>query len=232
MELGGSAPVLVFADTDMNWAAQQGVMAKFRNNGQVCISPTRFYVEQPALEEVLDAVKTETEKLVVGDGMLVHVTNGPMVNGAGRDKVEQFVEDALAKRASLVAGGGRPAIGNGYFYNPTVLTDVTSDMRIGCDEVFGPVMAVSTFSTIDEALQLANDTPFGLAGYVMTNDLSVATRVYEGLEFGIVGVNDLVPATAEAPFGGIKTSGFGREAGAEGLTEYMDQKFVSIGLVG
>ncbi len=232
MELGGSAPVLVFADTDMNWAAQQGVMAKFRNNGQVCISPTRFYVEQPALEEFLDAVKTETEKLVVGDGMLAHVTNGPMVNGAGRDKVEQFVEDALAKRASLVAGGGRPAIGNGYFYNPTVLTDVTSDMRIGCDEVFGPVMAVSTFSTIDEALQLANDTPFGLAGYVMTNDLSTATRVYEGLEFGIVGVNDLVPATAEAPFGGIKTSGFGREAGAEGLTEYMDQKFVSIGLDG
>ena len=230
MELGGSAPVLVFADTDMNWAAQQGVMAKFRNNGQVCISPTRFYIEQPALEEFLDAVKTETEKLVVGDGMLAHVTNGPMVNGAGRDKVEQFVEDALAKRASLVAGGGRPAIGNGYFYNPTVLTDVTSDMRIGCDEVFGPVMAVSTFSTIDEALQLANDTPFGLAGYVMTKDLSTATRVYEGLEFGIVGVNDLVPATAEAPFGGIKTSGFGREAGAEGLTEYMDQKFVSIGL--
>ncbi len=232
MELGGSAPVLVFADTDMNWAAQQGVMAKFRNNGQVCISPTRFYIEQPALEEFLDAAKTETEKLIVGDGMLAHVTNGPMVNGAGRDKVEQFVEDALAKRASLVAGGGRPEIENGYFYNPTVLTDVTSDMRIGCDEVFGPVMAVSTFSTIDEALQLANDTPYGLAGYVMTKDLSTATRVYEGLEFGIVGVNDLVPATAEAPFGGIKTSGFGREAGAEGLTEYMDQKFVSIGLDG
>ena len=230
LELGGSAPVLVFADTDMNWAAQQGVMAKFRNNGQVCISPTRFYVEQPAFEEFVDAVKNETEKLVVGDGMLAHVTNGPMVSQAGRDKVEQFVDDALEKRAALVAGGGRPMIENGYFYNPTVLTDVTSDMQIGCDEVFGPVMAVSAFSTIEEALQLANDTPYGLAGYVMTKDLSTATRVYEGLEFGIVGVNDMVPATAEAPFGGVKTSGFGREAGQEGLQEYMAPKFVSIAL--
>lgn len=230
MELGGSAPVLVFADADMSWAAEQGVMAKFRNNGQVCISPTRFYVEQPALEEFLDAVKTETEKLVVGDGMRAGVTNGPMVSRNGRDKVEQFVEDALAKRAALVTGGGRPDIARGYFYKPTVLTDVTSDMQIGCDEVFGPVMAVSAFSTVDEALQLANETPYGLAGYVMTNDLSTATRVYEGLEFGIVGVNDMVPATAEAPFGGTKTSGFGREGAQEGLYEYMDQKFVSIGL--
>ena len=143
----------------MDWAAQGGVIAKFRNNGQVCISPTRFYVEQPALEDFLDAVKNETEKLVVGDGMLAQVTNGPMVSGAGRDKVEQFVDDALEKRASLVAGGGRPPIESGYFYQPTVLTDVTTDMQIGCDEVFGPVMAVSAFSTIDEALQLANDTP-------------------------------------------------------------------------
>ena len=230
LELGGSAPVLVFADADLNWAAEQGVMAKFRNNGQVCISPTRFYVEQPALEEFLDAVRTETEKLVVGDGMRAGVTNGPMVSRNGRDKVEQFVEDALAKQAALVTGGGRPEIAEGYFYNPTVLTDVTSDMQIGCDEVFGPVMAVSAFTTIDEALQLANDTPYGLAGYVMTNDLSTATRVFEGLEFGIIGVNDMVPATAEAPFGGTKTSGFGREAGQEGLYEYMDQKFVSIGL--
>ena len=230
LELGGSAPVLVFADSDIHWAAQQGVIAKFRNNGQVCISPTRFYVEQPALEEFLDAVKSETETLVVGDGMLAQVTNGPLVSRAGRDKVEQFVEDALEKRASLVAGGGRPAFEKGYFYQPTVLTDVTSDMQIGCDEVFGPVMAVSAFTTVDEALQLANDTPSGLAGYVLTRDLTTATRVYEGLDFGIIGVNDLVPATAEAPFGGIKGSGFGREAGQEGLSEYMERKFVSIGL--
>ena len=230
MELGGSAPVLVFADADMDWAAQQGVMAKFRNNGQVCISPTRFYIEQPALEDFLDAVKTETEKLVVGDGMNEDVSNGPMVSRAGRDKVEAFVADAVSKRAAVVAGGARPDIEKGYFYQPTVLTDVTSDMQIGCDEVFGPVMAVSTFDSLDEALRLANDTPFGLAGYVMTRDLSVATRVYEGLEFGIIGVNDMAPATAEAPFGGTKTSGFGREGSQEGLYEYMDQKFVSIGL--
>ncbi len=230
MELGGSAPVLVFADSDMAWAAQQGVLAKFRNNGQVCISPTRFYVEQPALEEFLDCVRSETEKLVVGDGMAAGVTNGPMVSRAGLDKVEGFVADALEKRAALVTGGGRPPIQGGYFYQPTVLTDVTATMRLGCDEVFGPVMAVNTFATADEALQMANDTPFGLAAYVMCKDLSTATRVYEGLDFGIVGVNDMVPATAEAPFGGTKTSGFGREGGQEGLSEYMDQKFVSIGL--
>ena len=230
MELGGSAPVLVFADCDMQWAAQQGVMAKFRNNGQVCISPTRFYVEQPALEEFLDCARVETEKLVVGDGMDAGVTNGPMVSRAGRDKVESFVNDALEKKASLVTGGGRPPIGQGYFYQPTVLTDVTATMQLGCDEVFGPVMAVNTFSTVEEALQMANDTPYGLAGYVMTRDLSTATRVYEGLEFGIIGVNDMVPATAEAPFGGTKSSGFGREGSQEGLYEYMDQKFVSIGI--
>jgi len=230
MELGGSAPVLVFADCDIAWAAQQGVMAKFRNNGQVCISPSRFYVEQPALEDFLDCVRVETEKLVVGNGMDAGVTNGPMVSRAGLDKVESFVNDALEKKAALVTGGGRPPIAQGYFYQPTVLTDVTATMQLGCDEVFGPAMAVNTFSSVEEALQMANDTPYGLAGYVMTKDLSTATRVYEGLEFGIVGVNDMVPATAEAPFGGTKTSGFGREAGQEGLYEYMDQKFVSIGL--
>lgn len=230
LELGGSAPVLVFADSDIAWAAQQGVMAKFRNNGQVCISPTRFYVEAPALEEFLDCARIETEKLVLGDGMQAGVTNGPMVSRGGRDKVERFVQDALEKQAALVTGGARPPLPSGYFYQPTVLTDVTAAMQLGCDEVFGPVMAVNTFSTVEEALQMANDTPFGLAAYVMTKDLSTATRVYEGLEFGIVGVNDMVPATAEAPFGGLKASGFGREAGQEGLQEYLDQKFVSIGL--
>ena len=232
LELGGSAPVLVFADADMDWAAEQGVIAKFRNNGQVCISPTRFYVEQPALETFLDGVARETEKLVVGDGMRAGVTNGPMVTAAGRDKVELFVQDALERDAALVTGGARPNIERGYFYQPTVLTDVTSEMRLGCDEVFGPVMAVSTFRSIEEALRLANDTPYGLAGYVMTRDLTIATRVYEGLEFGIIGVNDMVPATAEAPFGGVKTSGFGREGGQEGLQEYLESKFVSIGLDG
>ena len=230
LELGGSAPVLVFADCDMDWAAQQGALAKFRNNGQVCISPTRFYVQQPALEDFLDAVKSETEKLVVGDGMNADVTNGPMVTAAGRDKVETFVGDALDKGAALVAGGARPDMERGHFYMPTVLTDVTASMQIGCDEVFGPVMAVSAFNSLDEALSLANATPYGLAGYVMARDITTATRAYEGLDFGIIGVNDMVPATAEAPFGGVKSSGFGREGGQEGLQEYMERKFVSIGL--
>lgn len=230
MELGGSAPVIVFADADVEWAAKQAVTAKFRNSGQVCISPTRFYVEQPALEGFLDAVKAEAEALVVGNGLDAGITNGPLINAAGRDKVETFVQDAINKNATVITGGQRPALEKGFFYQPTILAEVTSTMRISCDEVFGPVMAVNPFSTVDEALQLANNTPFGLAGYVMTNDLSTATRVYEGLEFGIVGVNDMVPATAEGPFGGIKESGFGREGSQEGLYEYMVQKFVSIGV--
>ena len=232
MELGGSAPVLVFADADIPAAAAQGVAAKFRNNGQVCISPTRFYVEQPALEEFLAAVESETDRLVIGDGMNPAVTNGPLVSRAGRDKTEHFVQDALAKDAALITGGARPALERGFFYQPTVLADVNAAMKLGCEEVFGPVMAVSAFASVEEALRMANDTPYGLAAYVMTKDLSVATRVYEGLEFGIVGVNDMVPATAEAPFGGTKTSGFGREGSQEGLHEYMDRKFVSIGIGG
>ena len=173
LELGGSAPVLVFADADIEWAAQQGAMAKFRNNGQVCISPTRFYVEQPALEDFLDAVKAETEKLVVGDGMNLKASpTAPWSAAPAATKSSNSSPMPSPSAPAVVAGGGRPNIEKGYFYQPTVLTDVTSDMQIGCDEVFGPVMAVSTFDTIDEALRLANDTPYGLAGYVMTKDLS------------------------------------------------------------
>lgn len=231
LEMGGSAPVLVFGDVDMDWAAQQAVTAKFRNSGQVCISPTRFYVEKPAMEAFLDAVKQKSEALVVGNGLEANVTNGPLVTPAGLEKVETFVQDALQKNATLITGGQRPKnLSAGYFYQPTVLTNITPLMRISCDEVFGPVMAVTPFQTVEEALQLANDTPFGLAGYAMTKDLSTAIKVYEGLEFGIVGINDLVPATAEGPFGGIKESGIGREGSQEGLYEYMETKFVSIGL--
>jgi succinate-semialdehyde dehydrogenase / glutarate-semialdehyde dehydrogenase len=231
LELGGSAPVLVFGDVDIDWAAQQAVTAKFRNSGQVCISPTRFYVEQSVIGDFLDAVKEKSEALIVGDGLQSSVTTGPLVTAAGLQKVETFVQDAINKKAQVVTGGSRPDhLRAGFFYNPTVLTNVTPLMRISCDEVFGPVMSVNPFSSVEEALRLANDTPYGLAGYAMTNDLSTAVKVYEGLEFGIVGINDLVPATTEAPFGGIKESGMGREGSREGLYEYMETKFVSMGI--
>lgn len=231
LELGGSAPVLIFDDVDVRDAAQRAVTAKFRNNGQVCISPARFYVQAGIYDEFLAAVRELSGQLVLGDGLQPGVTNGPLVTANGRNNVEAFVQDAVHKGAQVVAGGTRPAgLERGYFFEPTVLANVNPLMRVTCEEVFGPVMPVYKFNTLEEALQMANNTPFGLAGYVLTRDLSRATRAYEGLRFGIVGVNDLVPATAEGPFGGVKQSGWGREGAQEGLHEYLDTKFVSIGL--
>lgn len=179
----------------------------------------------------MEATQAAVEKLVVGDGMQEGVTTGPLVTAVGRDKVELFVQDAMSKGAKVVTGGARPAnLTQGYFFQPTLLTEVSPTMRVSSEEIFGPVMPVSTFETLEEALRLANDTPFGLAGYLMTRDLSTAIKAYEGLKFGIVGVNDLVPATAEGPFGGMKQSGWGREGSEEGLHEYLETKFVSMAL--
>jgi succinate-semialdehyde dehydrogenase/glutarate-semialdehyde dehydrogenase len=230
LELGGSAPVLIFDDCDVEQAARMSVAAKFRNNGQVCVSPARFYAQQAIYEDYLEATRSAMKELVVGDGLQAGVTNGPMVSAAGRDKVELFVSDARSKGAVTVMGGTR-GVGRGYFYEPTLLTGIRSDMLIACDEVFGPVMPVTPFSTLEEGIALANNTPYGLAGYVIARDLTTATRAYEQLRFGVIGVNDLLPSTPNAPFGGMKQSGFGREMGEEGLHEYLETKFVSIGLV-
>ncbi|MFN8375885.1 MAG: NAD-dependent succinate-semialdehyde dehydrogenase [Anaerolineae bacterium] len=231
LELGGSAPVLVFDDVDVAKAAEQVVTAKFRNNGQVCISPARFYVQRGIFEDFLDATQQRINALKLGNGLETGITTGPMVTAAGRERVESFVTDAVAKGATVVTGGQRPATpAHGYFYQPTLLTNVNPVMRISCDEVFGPVMPISQFETLEDGLRQANATPFGLAGYALTNDFKTAVQVYEGLKFGIVGMNDLVPATAEAPFGGIKESGFGSEGSQEGLLEYLNTKFVSMGI--
>lgn len=232
LELGGNAPVIVCADVDVESAAEQAVAAKFRNNGQVCVSPTRFYVQQPLYEDFIEATRAVTQRnLVVGNGLEEHVTTGPLVTAAGRVKVEEYVENARTKGAQVVLGGTRPEqFPNGYFYEPTLLTNVTEDMLITTGEVFGPVMPIYAFNDLDDALTRANATPYGLAGYVMAQDLSMATKAYEGLRFGVIGVNDLVPATAEGPFGGMKQSGFGREMSQEGLHEYLETKFVSIAI--
>lgn len=231
LELGGSAPVLVFPDVDVESAARQAVAAKFRNNGQVCISPSRFYVHHAVAEEFIDAAHAAIDALVVGDGMQTGVTNGPLVTAAARTRVEGFVADAVQKGARVVTGGGRPAgYDKGFFVEPTLLLNLTDDMRVLREEVFGPVMVIQDFVSMEEALAKANGTPFGLAGYVMARDLSTIVTAYEGLKFGIVGVNDLTPATAEGPFGGAKQSGFGREGSQEGLHEYLDTKFVSMAI--
>jgi succinate-semialdehyde dehydrogenase/glutarate-semialdehyde dehydrogenase len=231
LELGGSAPVLVFPDVDVEAAARLAVAAKFRNNGQVCISPSRFYLHSAIAGDFIEASAELAEKLVVGPGLDPQVTTGPLISAAARERIEGFVADAVTQGARVIAGGRRPArLEQGFFYEPTLLAHLTPQMRALHEEVFGPIMLLSEFDTLDHALALANATPYGLAGYLLTRDLGNAIRGYEGLRFGIVGVNDLTPATAEGPFGGVKQSGFGREGAQEGLHEFLETKFVSMTL--
>jgi succinate-semialdehyde dehydrogenase/glutarate-semialdehyde dehydrogenase len=229
MELGGSAPVLVFEDADPAAAARLAVATRFRNNGQVCISPNRFYVQRPMLEEFIESAAAAIDGLSIGNGADPQVTTGPLITAAGREKIEGQVADAVAHGAQVVRGGGRPArLGKGYFYEPTLLLNLRDEMRVLREEVFGPVMLVQSFDSLEDGLARANGTPYGLAGYVIARDHATIVRAYEGLNFGVIGVNDLTPATAEAPFGGLKQSGFGRENAQEGLEEYLEHKFVSM----
>lgn len=231
LELGGSAPVLVFPDVDVEAVSKVAVAAKFRNNGQVCISPSRFYVHRTIANDFVEASRSIVENLVVGSGLDSQVTTGPLVTAAARDRMIGFVADAVDKGAQIVTGGQTPVQQErGFFYAPTLLSNLSSDMRVMREETFGPIMLLNEFDSLEEALAQANATPYGLAAYVLTNDLSTAIRAYEGLKFGIVGVNDMTPATAEAPFGGVKQSGFGREGSQEGLHEYLETKFVSMAI--
>jgi succinate-semialdehyde dehydrogenase/glutarate-semialdehyde dehydrogenase len=231
LELGGSAPVLVFPDVDVEAVAKVAVAAKFRNNGQVCISPSRFYVHAAVADDFVEASRAIAGSLVVGPGLEPQVTTGPLVTAQARERIAGFVADAVEKGATVVAGGAPPAhLERGFFYTPTLLTDLKPHVRALQEETFGPIMLLNRFDDMDEVLRQANGTPYGLAAYVLTNDLATAVCAYEGLKFGIVGVNDMTPATAEAPFGGVKQSGFGREGSQEGLHEYLETKFVSLGI--
>lgn len=229
LELGGSAPVLVLPDADPEQAAELSVGAKFRNNGQVCISPSRFYVHRDIAEEYIEASRAAIGRLVLGEGLEPGMTTGPLISAVARERIARLVVDAVDKGARVVTGGAPPQR-PGFFYEPTLLVDLHDSMRVLQEEVFGPVMLIRDFGTLEEALIQANATPYGLAGYVIGRDVTAVTRAYEGLRFGIVGVNDLTPATAEGPFGGVKQSGFGREGAQEGLHEYMETKFVSVAL--
>lgn len=230
LELGGNAPVLVLPDVDIETVAKGSVASKFRNNGQVCVSPQRFIVHRRVAEEFAERVTERARTLRVGNGLAKDSQVGPLINARQRDRVEALVAGASAAGVEVRTGGRRPASQpKGFFYEPTVLANVRPEMPVYHEEIFGPVLPLTTFDELDEAIHLANSTPYGLAAYVWTNDLRAAIRASEGLEFGMIGVNEWTPQATEAPFGGWKQSGLGHESGAEGLEEYLETKLVSMG---
>jgi succinate-semialdehyde dehydrogenase/glutarate-semialdehyde dehydrogenase len=229
MELGGHAPVVVFPDADIAASARAAALGKFRNAGQVCIAASRFLVHQDVAEEFTAAFVEQTRLLRVGPGSDPAADMGPLGSGRRLAAVEALVADAVGKGATVAHGGVRPEeFQMGFFFAPTVLTDVTDDMAVMTEEPFGPVAPIVSFSSFDEAIARANATPYGLAGFVYTRDLALAHRAAEALEVGMVGVNHLTIATAEAPFGGVKQSGFGREGGTEGVEAYTQAKYVNV----
>ncbi|MDZ4763786.1 MAG: NAD-dependent succinate-semialdehyde dehydrogenase [Chloroflexota bacterium] len=232
LELGGNAPVIIFPDAPggIMEAAKGAASFKYRNAGQVCIAPQRFFVHHTAVEEFTEEVTRISAGLTLGSGLAKTTDVGPMINAIQRERVEMLVSEAVAAGAQVLTGGSRPMdMPAGYFYRPTVMTNLSTTMRIYGDEIFGPVLPIIPFSDVEEVLSMANDTEYGLAAYVQTSNLNTAIRMYEGLEYGMVAVNDWLPSTPEAPFGGIKQSGIGRECGKEGLEKYMETKTVFIG---
>ncbi|MEA2250084.1 MAG: succinate-semialdehyde dehydrogenase / glutarate-semialdehyde dehydrogenase, partial [Solirubrobacteraceae bacterium] len=227
MELGGHSPAIVFADADVDVAAKILSANKYRNAGQICVSPTRFIVHDEVYEPFVERFVAAAKAVKVGDGMTAGVTMGPLATARRVEAMEGFIADAVARGAKLRTGGRR--IGNtGYFFEPTVLTDVPDDARLLKEEIFGPVAPVKAFASDDEAIAAANDTEFGLVAYAFTRDLARAYRVIDRLETGMVGLNQGIVSNAGAPFGGIKHSGFGREGGPEGIEEYLEHKYVAL----
>lgn len=226
LELGGNAPFIVFDDADLDDAAEGLLAAKFRNAGQTCISPNRVYVQDAVYDDFVSRMAREVARLKVGAAHEAGVQIGPLINARAVEKVEAHLSDALAHGARLLTGG--KSLG-GNFFSPSVVADVGARMRMSCEETFGPVVALSRFGSEDEALALANDTPFGLAAYFYTSDIARAWRVGERLESGIVGVNEGMVSAAAAPFGGVKDSGYGREGSIHGLDDYMHLKYMCQG---
>ena len=227
MELGGNAPFLVFADADVEAAVDGAMVAKLRNMGEACTAANRFLVHRDVAEQFVELLSARMAAEVVGPGTAPEVTVGPLIDAAARSKVDALVRDALGRGARLLVGG-HPSGDQGYFYAPTVLADVPSAAAVTRQEIFGPVAAITTFTEEAEALALANDTDYGLAAYLYTGSLDRAIRVGEGMECGMVGINQGVVSNVAAPFGGTKHSGSGREGGPEGIDEYLETKYLGI----
>jgi succinate-semialdehyde dehydrogenase/glutarate-semialdehyde dehydrogenase len=224
MELGGNAPFLVFADADLDEAVTGAVAAKFRNTGQACTAANRFFVHEDVAEEFARRVTERVEAMRVGRGTEDGVSIGPLIDDRAVAKADRLVTDAVA-RGAVVRTGGHPIDGPGTFYAPTVVTDVQPGSEILRDEIFGPVLAISTFATEDDAVRAANDTEYGLVAYAFTEDPALGQRLMERLETGMLGLNTGVVSNASAPFGGVKQSGTGREGGAEGIHEYLETMY-------
>jgi len=230
LELGGHAPVLVFADADLDLAVDGAMMAKFRNTGQSCIAANRIFVERPIYEKFLEAFVAKARSLKVGDGLEPGVDIGPLFDEAGVAKAIEHVENAVAGGARLMCGGRRVPGSRGFFFEPTVLADVPPQSACMREETFAPIAPVCAFDREEEALELANASIYGLSAYAFTGNLDRAFRLMEGLEAGTIGINDGVPSTSQCPFGGMKQSGWGRELGTEGLDAFLETKHVSIGV--
>ena len=229
MELGGHAPVIVHSDADINAFASAAALGKFRNAGQVCASPTRFYIHESIFERAAAALVERTRALKMGDPMAQDTDLGPLTTGRRREAIERLVDEAASSGGAILTGGARRA-GAGYYYEPTLVANPASHSGLMNDEPFGPVGTLTPFSTMDEVITEANRLPFALAAYVFTRSLKKTHETTERLQAGVIGVNTFVAATAETPFGGSKDSGFGREGGPTAIREYLDTKFINIAL--
>ena len=226
MELGGHSPVVVFEDADPEKAADTIAAFKYRNAGQVCISPTRFYVQEKSYNKFLARFTEYAKGLKMGDGLEKGITLGPLANPRRLDAMETFVNDSKARGGKVVTGGSRQG-NQGFFFQPTVITDVPDDSKIMTEEPFGPVAPIVTFKTFDEVVERANSLPYGLAAYAFTSSEKTATAIGDAMQSGMVGVNSVAVSTPETPFGGVKESGYGSEGGIEGLQAYLNTKFIS-----
>ena len=226
MELGGHAPFIVFADADLDAAVAGAIASKFRNNGQTCVCANRFYVHEDVYEAFAEKFKAAVSKLKIGNGLESGVDLGPLIDDNAVEKVEEHIQNAVQKGAKIFHGGKKL---QGRFFEPTILTDCTDNMLISCEETFGPVAPLYRFSEEQEVIARANNTPFGLAAYFYTRDLARTIRVAESLEYGIIGINEGVVSNPEAPFGGMKESGIGREGSHWGLDEFLEVKYLCLG---
>lgn len=228
MELGGNAPFIVFDDADLDAAVDGAMASKYRNTGQTCVCANRILVQDGIYDAFAEKLAKAVSELTVGPGLTTDATQGPLINQRALEKVEMLVDDALAKGAKALCGAKRSSLGHN-FYEPTILTDINRSMKMASEEIFGPVAPLYRFKTEDEAIAMANDTPFGLAAYFYSRDIGRVWRVSEALEYGIIGANEGIISTEVAPFGGVKESGVGREGSKYGIEEFLEVKYMCLG---